>query len=376
MFVAAKPATATAPPPAIQPTAARQAPETSASAATAEPQTRALGATVRLCIEDAGGRSLGTGTIIDAYQQEALVMTCGHLFRESRGQGKMSVDVFPAGTPNPVAGEVLTLLSYDLEQDVALLAIRPNCSVTPVPVAAAGYQVRPGDRVFSVGCDQGAPPTVRPSQVTALNKYQGPPNIESAGQPVIGRSGGGLFSSDGQLIGVCNLADPQDNEGIYAALSLLHVNLDKIGQTRIYERGAAPSAVAQAPAMVAPAALAVSPPEMASQMPRPPLAAAGLGVVPAAAAVSQPAPLIATAAAALDDDTEVICIVRSKRDPRGPGQVIYLDRPPRTLLEQLAQQAQPARAGEPVLLEASRNSSPPPRTNSEASSPVMRGQTD
>jgi thiol-disulfide isomerase/thioredoxin len=374
MFVAAKPATATAPLPAVQPAAAPQASAAPPSADTADPQTRALGATVRLCIEDAGGRSFGTGTIIDMYQQEALVMTCGHLFRESRGQGKMSVDVFPAGASNPVAGQVLMLLSYDLEQDVALLAIRPNCPVTPVPVAAAGYQVRPGDRVFSVGCDQGAPPTVRQSQVTALNKYQGPPNIESSGQPVIGRSGGGLFAADGQLIGVCNLADPQDDEGIYAALPLLHANLDKIGQARVYQRGAAPSAVAQTPPAVAPtapASSAVSPPDMASQMPRPPLEAPGPSV---AAAATAAAPLIATAAAALDDDTEVICILRSKRDPRGPSQVLYFDRLSPALLEQLSRAAQPAQTGGPVMLEASRDSLPPSRATSEASSPVVRGQ--
>ncbi len=375
MFAAAKPATPTPPPSAGQPTAAQQASMPPASAATADPQARALHATVRLCIEDAGGRSFGTGTIIDTYEREALVMTCGHLFRESRGQGKMSVDVFPAGAQNPVAGEVLTLLSYDLEQDVALLAIRTNCPVTPVPVAAANYQVRPGDRVFSIGCDSGAAPSLRQSQVTALNKYKGPANIESAGQPVIGRSGGGLFSADGQLIGVCNLADPQDDEGIYAALPLLHQNLDKIGQSRVYLRNAATSAVAQASPAVAPAPPAVSPPNMAPEMPRPPLDAATPAAASAAAAMSQPTPLIATTAAALEDDTEVICIVRSKRDPRGPNQVIYLDRPSRTLLDQLAQEARPARDGAPVTLEASRNSTPPARTNSESSSPVVRGQT-
>lgn len=375
MFAAAKPATATAPPPTAQPIAAQQAPPPLSPAAAADPQTRALAATVRLCIEDAGGRSFGSGTIIDTYEREALVMTCGHLFRESRGQGKMSVDVFPDGAQNPVAGEVLTLLSYDLEQDVALLAIRPNCPVASVPVAAAGYQVRPGDRVFSIGCDQGAPPSVRQSQVTALNKYKGPANIESAGQPVIGRSGGGLFTADGQLIGVCNLADPQDDEGIYADLSLLQQNLDKIGQSRVYQRNAAPSPVAQASPAVVPASLAVSPPNMASEMPRPPLDAATPAAASAAAAMSQSTPLIATTAAQ-DEDTEVICIVRSKRDPRGPNRVIYLDRPSRTLLDQLAQESQPARPGEPVMLQATRNSPAPPRTNGESSSPVVRAQTN
>jgi hypothetical protein len=193
---------------------------------------------------------------------------------------------------------------------------------------------------------------------------------------VIGRSGGGLFSADGQLIGVCNLADPQDNEGIYAALPLLHANLDKIAQSRLYQRNAAPSAAAQASAAAAPAGLAAALPDMASQMPRPPLDASGPAAVAAAAAVSQAAPLIATTAAALDDDTEVICIVRSKRDPRGPSQVIYLDRPSRTLLGQLAQESQPPRTGGPVMLEASRNSLPPSRATSETSSPVVRGQTN
>lgn len=377
LFAAAKPAMANPPPAAVQPMAACQASASLPPSATEDPQTRALGATVRLCIEDAGGRSFGTGTIIDVHQQEALVMTCGHLFRESRGQGKMSVDVFPAGAQNPVAGEVLMVLSYDLDHDVALVAIRPNCPVTPAPVAAAGYQVRPGDRVFTVGCDQGAAPSLRQSQITALNKYKGPPNIESAGQPVIGRSGGGLFSADGQLIGVCNLADPKDNEGIYAALPLLHANLDKIGQSRIYQRSAPENAVAQAAAVAAPAPLAAPLPQMLPQMPRTPLDAVGVAAAAAnSAPASSPAPLTATTATALDGETEVICIVRSKRDPRGPNQLLYLDRPSRALLDQLVQEAQPGRPGEPVMLQASRNSAPPPRNNSDSNSPIVRGQTD
>ena len=52
--------------------------------------------------------------------------------------------------------------------------------------------MRPGDRAFSVGCDKGADPTVRQTHITAVNKYQGRPNVTAAGQPVDGRSGGGL----------------------------------------------------------------------------------------------------------------------------------------------------------------------------------------
>jgi len=375
MFAAAKPAAGAAP--TVQPVVAHQnaaAPGPLNAVGVEDPRARAMAATVRLCIEDAGGRSFGTGTIIDVYEGDALVMTCGHLFRESRGQGPMSVDVFPPGSQNPVRGQVMEVLTYDLEQDVALVAIRPNCPVTPAPVAPGGYQPRPGDRVFSIGCDQGAAPSLRDSRITALNKYQGPPNIESSGQPVIGRSGGGLFSADGLLIGVCNLADPQDDEGIYAALSLLHTNLDKIGQSRVYQRNAPQTAVAQA-------AVAPAPPQMPPQMPSGPLGGASLAAV--AIPDTAPAPLVAPAAhaslgavMAMDEDTEVICIVRSKRDPRRQSQVFYLDRPSQTFWDRLTQESQPSRAGEPVMLQAARDAVPPSRADGQTSGPVIRGQTN
>jgi len=78
----------------------------------------------------------------------------------------------------------------------------------------------------------------------------------------------------------------------------------------------------------------------------------------------------------MDEDTEVICIVRSKRDPRGQSQIFYLDRPSPTLLERLTQESQPARAGEPVMLQASRDVAPPRRTDGQTGSPVVRGQTN
>jgi thiol-disulfide isomerase/thioredoxin len=56
-----------------------------------------LAATVRLQVEDANGRSFGTGTIIDARSGEALVITCGHLFRQSQGKGPVTVELFELG---------------------------------------------------------------------------------------------------------------------------------------------------------------------------------------------------------------------------------------------------------------------------------------
>ena len=192
----------------------------------------ALQATVRLRVIDPTGASRGTGTIIDVHGEEALVLTCGHIFRESQGKGAIEVEMFAPGARGPVAGH---LLVYESEEgDFGLVSVRPGIPVTPVRVATTNHRLRRGDAVFSVGCNYGADPTVRVSSISAVDRYVGPPNIETHGRPVEGRSGGGLFTADGQIIGICNAADPQEDRGIYAALPTIHLALDKIGQGAIY----------------------------------------------------------------------------------------------------------------------------------------------
>ena len=68
--------------------------------------------------------------------------------------------------------------------------------------------------MFSIGCDHGADPSVLRGRLKQVNKYLGPENITVQGRPTEGRSGGGLFSYDGKLIGVCNAADPEIDEGL------------------------------------------------------------------------------------------------------------------------------------------------------------------
>lgn len=195
---------------------------------------RALYATVRLRVEDPDGNSFGTGTIIDTHGGEALIVTCGHLFRDSRGKGRITIDTFLPGGPQQVPG---VLIAYDADQrDIALVAFKPGVPIESMPVAPSGYAARPGDRVFSLGCDRGQDASVRESHVTAVDKYMNAPNIEVAGMPVDGRSGGGLFTADGQLIGVCNAADPADNEGIYASLPTIHWQLDQSRLSHVYRR--------------------------------------------------------------------------------------------------------------------------------------------
>lgn len=288
-----------------------------------------ISASVRLKIEDSTGSSYGSGTLIDSRQGEALVLTCGHIFRESAGKGRIVVDLCGPQAPQQLPGRLVT---YDLDKDIALVSIRPGVPVEVAPVAPKQYTVRSGEKVITVGCNNGGPATAVRTHISSLDKFLPPPNIQVAGLPVEGRSGGGLFTADGLVIGVCNAADPADNEGLYAALASIHGQLDQCGLTAIYAARPAPSEL-----------VSVQQPEppMPASMPGP---ASAMGA-PARqlAATSAPAAALSeaerTALADLRNRTagaEVICIIRSLNSPNAPSEVIRLDHASPAFLKQLA----------------------------------------
>ena len=84
-------------------------------------------ASCRLTIEDPQGISHGSGTLIDARQGEALILTCGHIFRDSQGKGRITVDLFGPQAPQKVPAR---LVGYDLKSDVGLVSIRPGVPTT------------------------------------------------------------------------------------------------------------------------------------------------------------------------------------------------------------------------------------------------------
>lgn len=319
-----------------------------------------IAASVRLRIEDADGHSCGSGTIIDArpfggaspmshrWWGEALILTCGHIFRDSQGKGRIEVDLFGPNGEQRVEG---TLISYDCEKrDVGLVSIRTPGPVTTARVAPPECQIGPGERVVSVGCNNGDRPTTRHSRVTSLNKFMGPPNLQVAGLPVEGRSGGGLFSEDGMVIGVCNAADPSDHEGLYAALASIHTELDRVGLAYLYKSLGQGAIIEPADAGPPEGLAAADPPSLPRQMPATsePAPLAALPAQPAAALVGEATSLSVEEQAALDEirrrlreGAEVICVVRSRRDPAAKSEVIILDKVSPDFLGQLAAESRP-----------------------------------
>lgn len=182
---------------------------------------------VRLSAMDGGGRatSHGTGTVIHSKNDEALILTCGHLFRESGTGAPVEMDIY---YPEPAQLSGGKVLYCDLASDVALVAIKLQGQKVGV-AEVASFEVQAGDPVTSIGCGHGGAPVRKPSRVNALQRYVGPANTSVAGVPTEGRSGGGLFNQDGRVVGVCNAADPERGEGIYAGLGSIHTAIQKSG---------------------------------------------------------------------------------------------------------------------------------------------------
>ncbi len=186
---------------------------------------RLLASTVRIRVQTSFC-DYGTGTIIDSRNDSALILTCGHLFREYAKEhgGKIEVDMFGE---SPLQNVEAKYICHDEESDLGLICIKISHPVAVIPVAPLNYQALRGSAVASAGCDNGRAPTVQSSQIVAINKCLGPANMYASGASVQGRSGGGLFSKDGYLIGVTLANVPGENQALYSSYPAIHELLNK-----------------------------------------------------------------------------------------------------------------------------------------------------
>ena len=327
---------------APQPRASRSNPtsEPMPSLSLASAIQRARSATVRLKVHDDRGYGAGTGTIIDTHGDEALVLTCGHLFRENQGKGKVEVDLFVGGQTKTVLGKVI---DYDADnRDIALVAIRPGVAIEPVPLSTKGEAVRTGQGVFSFGCDRGDDPSRRDTRVTGVDKYNthlGASNLEISGAPVDGRSGGGLFDEKGRLIGVCNAADYKGDLGIYTGPGSIQWQLDRVNLSNLYQPRQSLAAQPTAPPERM-ASLAGPVPGMTAQPGAVMQASATEPISPRSSANNQSSVNHNSQTQNFQNgDQEVIVIVRDRNNPNGLSRVMTLQQPTPALMQMIQQQA-------------------------------------
>lgn len=314
-----------------------------------------LASSTRIRVRDDGSTNLGSGTIISSVSGRTIILTCGHILREMSKEARIDVDLFTRDGVETFQAEVMDV---DLEADLGLISIRTARPLTQARVATGS--VEKGEDVTSIGCGRGEPPTRMEIQVTALNRYLGPDNIECSGVPVQGRSGGGLFNRRGEVVGVCIAADPKEKRGLYTGLQAIHELLDRSELTALYDpQGGQPRNSATAGTA---ASNGAGIPVQTADATR-----SRNGVVATPTGMTQ---------AAEDDsvhgtadglpplaDAEVVCIIRPRNGQAGPSRVVIINRASEKFVEFLTREVEGRR-------QPANRSHYPPADDAGASQPM------
>jgi len=204
-----------------------------------------------------GAEGVGSGTIISSNARESIILTCAHIFKEegrrtpaaAEYRTRISVDLFDGQLSGPrknqvhytetVRGEAI---DYDLTNDVGLIRIRPGRVLAASPVVPPKWAPREKMPMLTVGCSEGREATAWSTTILrtmAKLKNTGTGQTFYATEcdhaPKQGRSGGGLFTETGYLAGVCDFADPQHDNGLYAVPQSIYALLDKNRMTAVYD---------------------------------------------------------------------------------------------------------------------------------------------
>jgi thiol-disulfide isomerase/thioredoxin len=294
-----------------------------------------LASSVRIRVRDANGVYFGSGVVIESGRGKSIVLTCGHILRDVKEESRIEVDVFDGNRSHIYRG---TIVKYNLEADLGLVAVETRFPVRVATIASAEGNVRPGESVVSIGCSQGELPSVERLRVTMLNRYVGPDTIECSGVPGQGRSGGGLFTARGSVVGICTNADPRDRRGVYAGLKPIHELLKVAGLEDLIPgapRHSRDSLAEVAPVKTEPAAEEPSRVKVDSDMDAPPPARVRR-------APARPAqPVVAQSAGEAEitpkmlEQSEVICIIRPVNQPHAASRVVVINRASRKFMAYL-----------------------------------------
>ncbi len=200
----------------------------------------------------------GSGTIIYSSAEESIILTCAHIFRVKGATQPLpkdfrvpiTVDLFTGQlvTRNPaqvsrgeqdIVGEAI---DYDFDNDVGLIRIRPGRKLPSSRVVPPWWHPEKGMKMYTVGCSHGEDATAWDTMIldpkitmsnTATRKTFS--EIKCVHQPKEGRSGGGLYTTDGYVAGVCDFADPNEHVGLYAVPEAIHRLLDRNDYMALYK---------------------------------------------------------------------------------------------------------------------------------------------
>jgi len=213
---------------------------------------------VRIVVHGGGVMGFGSGTIIESTDNHSLILTCAHIFkidnartqyRPNEFPRQVTVDLFDGKLAGEKGQQVKTavkniparVIDYDFQNDVGIIAISPGYKLPFSPVVPENWKPANKMTMITAGCSGGRDATVwntevvNPESRMLLNRqpYEA---IECLHEPIQGRSGGGLFTLDGYVAGVCDMAVVGQKRGLYATPKSIHALLARNDMGRLYKR--------------------------------------------------------------------------------------------------------------------------------------------
>jgi S1-C subfamily serine protease len=159
---------------------------------------------------------MGSGVILSSVPGRTVIATAAHMVRDKSAQ--VSVDVF--GDGGRVKTYPATVVSSNDTTDLALVLVVAN--TFPLPsVIGANDTPGQGDVAFGIGCSGGGRVSVMKCRVLRIENG----DVFASGAPAQGRSGGGLYNSRFELIGICSAAG--ENDGWYVGAEKLKALLSE-----------------------------------------------------------------------------------------------------------------------------------------------------
>lgn len=211
---------------------------------------------VRIKVHGQGSIGFGSGTVIYADSNEAVILTCAHIFKmEGRAQAqpskfprRITVDLFDGNLQGVKPAQVHyanetyegKAVDYDFTRDVGLIRIKPGRRIPYARVVPAHWEPKSKMEMITVGCSEGQDATAWSSRIVnpRMKGLGGNPAyeaIECTKAPKQGRSGGGLFTEDGYVAGVCDFAEPRGDHGLYATPRSIYAILDRNKLMALYD---------------------------------------------------------------------------------------------------------------------------------------------
>jgi len=202
--------------------------------------------------------SFGSGTVVSSTPAESLVLTCAHHFRpawddeqaNSRPKPPITIDLFggeliqanktgPAQLPCTERDWPTELVALNFGQDVAILRFQPKKTLPAARIVPQSWVPETGMKLISTGCSHGNDVTAWSTVVLDPSYLLFRPGEENMlmtkcqYQLTGGRSGGGLFTPEGDLVGLAAFAEPNEKAGLYVRPQVIRAMLKAVSQKSI-----------------------------------------------------------------------------------------------------------------------------------------------